>query len=289
VIVESADGTIEPLADTPVPVPEIKGPRFSSMAELLAQGVKSGDEGDDDVKELQQMLMGLDSTDPQTVGGDFGVPDGNFGPMTEAAVKKMQRAAGLKGDGIVGPVTKARLTKVMTNDQPIDGSRLQASQARPISWTIDFDSVPAQLPKDKVTAEMGAAFAAWATAGGLNFVQADAGTSADVTISWAIQPGDDHKFDGPGGELARATSSSITFDKDERWELEGAPHPQRKFMDWDEMYFRLLPVAIHEIGHVLGLGHSSNPIDVMSPYYLPDRIVVSENDVARLNELLSTQ
>ena len=41
-----------------------------------------------------------------------------------------------------------------------------------------------------------------------------------------------------------------TFDAAERWELSGKAHPHRGFVPFSEQYFRLLPVALHEIGHV---------------------------------------
>jgi putative chitinase len=57
---------------------------------------------DDDLRWLQQALNDL-GADPQ-----LGV-DGRYGPRTRDAVKAFQRAAGLKPDGIAGPVTRSEI------------------------------------------------------------------------------------------------------------------------------------------------------------------------------------
>jgi peptidoglycan hydrolase-like protein with peptidoglycan-binding domain len=41
--------------------------------------------------------------------GFDGKADGIYGPLTEARVRQFQIQAGLKGDGIVGPATRAAL------------------------------------------------------------------------------------------------------------------------------------------------------------------------------------
>ena len=135
--------------------------------------------------------------------------------------------------------------------------------------------------------ELAAAFAPWGAATGITFVRGGAAAVADLTIRWDERvKTNDFLFDGPGGALAVATASTITFDAAERWELRSAPHPHRGVLDWDEMYFQLLPVAMHEIGHVLGLGHSDMPEDVMSPYYGKTRTVLSQNDIARAQSIV---
>ncbi|MFZ3011957.1 MAG: FG-GAP-like repeat-containing protein [Minisyncoccia bacterium] len=56
---------------------------------------------DSEAEELQKFL--------NTAGYGLLVVDGKFGPMTKAAIIKFQIANGLVGDGIVGPLTRAKL------------------------------------------------------------------------------------------------------------------------------------------------------------------------------------
>lgn len=61
------------------------------------------------VKELQKQL--------RAAGFDPGAIDGKFGPKTEAAVTRFQKANGLQADGIAGPKTWAALAKTATPPQ----------------------------------------------------------------------------------------------------------------------------------------------------------------------------
>jgi peptidoglycan hydrolase-like protein with peptidoglycan-binding domain len=65
-----------------------------------------GDNGDD-VKLLQQNLIKLNYL---AAGSD----DGDFGPITQTAVKKFQGDNGLTADGVVGPMTRAKIAEKIT-------------------------------------------------------------------------------------------------------------------------------------------------------------------------------
>jgi predicted Zn-dependent protease len=42
-----------------------------------------------------------------------------------------------------------------------------------------------------------------------------------------------------------------------------------------------------QIGHLLGLGHSAAPSDVMSPYYAAEKVTLSANDKERIAKLVA--
>src|SRR4051794_11495894 len=63
----------------------------------MAEPVLRKGSTDPAVRDLQEAL--------KTLGHNPGLIDGDFGPMTEAAVKAFQQAKGITVDGIVGKVT----------------------------------------------------------------------------------------------------------------------------------------------------------------------------------------
>ncbi|KAK8572379.1 hypothetical protein V6N13_047980 [Hibiscus sabdariffa] len=71
-----------------------------------------------------------------------------------------------------------------------------------------------------------------------------------ITIGFeSVDHGDGSPFDGPNGILAHAfppTDGRFHYDADEPWSVAANPGS-----------FHLETVALHEIGHLLGLGHSS--------------------------------
>lgn len=99
------------VADTPVTVEKEPG----------RPTLRRGNKGDA-VKELQTLLSELGYN-----LGPCGI-DGDFGRATEAAVKAMQKDAGIKVDGIVGPLSWAALTEDSSTRYTVTLSGLTAKQ-----------------------------------------------------------------------------------------------------------------------------------------------------------------
>lgn len=67
-------------------------------------------------------------------------------------------------------------------------------------------------------------------------------------------------IDGPRGVLAQSELADGTDSQKHQWYDDAEA--------WTEASFRLA-VMSHELGHVLGLGHSGDPGDLMAPYLRP--------------------
>ena len=126
------------------------------------------------------------------------------------------------------------------------------------------------------------AFALWASQTPLTFTESDDENTASIVIGWASRDhGDGDPFDGAGDVLAHASFPNpyndrqvfLHFDDDERW------------VDSESRNVDLLTVAAHEIGHTLGLAHSSDPGALMYPSYDGPRRFLGDDDIAGIQEL----
>ena len=115
----------------------------------------------------------------------------------------------------------------------------------------------------------------------MRFTKVDHRRSANVVVD--IGTGQSSHFDGPMGTLAWAYLPPkhnydgqllMKFDTDEVW-----------IKDMGQQGTLLRNVAAHEIGHILGLGHSSVDTALMAPYYSADVFCPQEDDITRIQNL----
>ena len=149
-----------------------------------------------------------------------------------------------------------------------------------------FSQMTGQLPVGETETAIKQAMAQWSQAAQLTWVQStNPNASQTVNIMFATYShGDGYPFTGPSGVLAH------TF-----YPAPPNPEPIAGDMHFNDSYtwamgtnMDVFSVALHELGHALGLGHSDDPSDVMYPYY---KIVTALNsgDIAAIQTLYAAR
>src|SRR5262249_14171651 len=142
------------------------------------------------------------------------------------------------------------------------------------------------LPQVQIRNSIISAVSLWSQVTPLTFTEDT--NNPDISISFATtQHGDPDPFDGPGTVVAHAfppppgngtLPGDVHFDDDETWTDNIPPGG-----------IDLFSVATHEIGHSLGLNHSSLQASIMFKDYLGAHRWLHIEDISRIQALYSAR
>lgn len=215
-------------------------------------------------------------------------------PVTSDAIKIFQTMANVPQTGVLDTATivALRMPRCGVPDVP-RGFRITANLAYvPIGcsyWgaralTYAFRNSTPDLGGDEERNAVRRALATWAAVIPFEFIEVPDLNNASLSFSWhAGEHGDGYAFDGPSGVLAHAFypppcggmhAGSCHFDEAETWALTHGANQ-----------IDLETVALHEIGHLLGLAHSNVPGAVMYWAYSATRRVLTADDLTGIQSI----
>lgn len=136
-----------------------------------------------------------------------------------------------------------------------------------ITWSADYvDALnfSANYTAADFDAALLAAFDAWESVASVDFQLVSSTSTSDVDVVSGSLGGAagtaSITFDGNAG-LSEIFSGTVTFNTDLTW----SPYGQFGGVDF-------YAVALHEIGHILGLGHVDDPTEIMNPVIHADSL-----------------
>ncbi|XP_066505986.1 matrix metalloproteinase-17b [Hoplias malabaricus] len=200
------------------------------------------------------------------------------------AVKAMQRFAGLDDTGVLDEETlrliqsprcslpddeASEVDSIAVSDTEAHGQRMKRAVStwtrRNINWRLRSYPSSSSLSREMVRTLVYYALRVWAEPAPLEFHEVGGPDGVDLQIDFLHgSHGDGYPFDGVGGAVGHAffpsdpeRAGGVHLDAEEEWAFR---QPASEGTD-------LFTVLVHELGHALGLSHSSARRSVMRPYY----------------------
>lgn len=217
-------------------------------------------------------------------------PEGNA--TARAKVKwssmedKIQEMQAFLGLAVTGQLDAPTLNMMHTPRCGVpDVSPFRTFEGKPVWWkrliTYRINNYTPDMRREDVDAAIQKAFQVWSDVTPLKFRRLHVG-EADIMIRFAARAhGDFSPFDGRGGVIAHAYAPGANlggdahFDEDEFWTK-------------NRQGTNLFLVAVHELGHALGLGHSNDRKAIMFPTYSyidPNTFRLSADDIRGIQHL----
>ena len=196
------------------------------------------------------------------------------------ALDKFQKSADLNVTGELDDATIQKMHEMHCEMKDMGcstpGTRVKRSSARKVcyvlegSWwrkkhlTYKIGNFPSSMKNNQkgVKDAIRVAAKAWSNVSGLTIDEATDISKADIVFQFVkVNHSDCKPFDGPDGKIAHAFfpagGGDVCFDDDEEWTVD--------YMNSNR--YDLVNVALHELGHSLGLLHSTDRNAVMKPKY----------------------
>lgn len=195
------------------------------------------------------------------------------------AVKDYQLFHGLKSDGVAGPRTERHLRQIRYCDHPdrmdfVSKGCWDRSRSMDLKWGVSGSVTGISLDDFKATYQ--ASWDEWKKHANIHATYTKNIKTANIIVAG-------EKMDGKQGTLGQSylppemdfwgvenTALGQQYDTDELWNQQGQ--------------VKLLPVMIHENGHVWGSPHLKSGA-IMQPYYSSSIVTPQAADIAEVSEL----
>lgn len=196
-----------------------------------------------------------------------------------SGIKLFQGFFHLTQDGILGPKTFRAMNGYRCAVSDITSEQLNVRKWGLRRLTYQIVNRDRDLSANEWDKAIQEAFSFWSEVCNLQFTKVN--SNANIRID--VGSGRKDNFDGPSGTLAWAQLPPqsnyrgqllMKFDIAETWII----NPRYRGI-------LLLNVACHEIGHILGLGHSKVQSALMAPYYSPNVEKPQNDDIRRIQSL----